>query len=239
VTIAPRGAGITATITEAGDAGQPVAVRRIDSSGSCEDLHASLLLILSIALDRQARQVYARKAIDPPAVASALHESSLTWWGGVGGLLVINGGPEPLLGGNLFAEARWPSLALDLEGRVAASGQVSTPELGGSFRLLQIESAFAPCYRRSIFLGCALVEAGAVLVSGSGYVGAGRGVDAIVSVGLRAAGEIPFSEKLAARLSLDLTLLVVQPIVELHDGTTLWREPLIGAAISLSLLGRR
>ena len=164
VTIAPSRSGVTAAIIQTGEDGRPLAVRQIDSPRGCEELRPSLVLILSIALDRQSRQVYAQKAIEPPSRGSTSDDRRLTWWGGGGALFVVNAGPEPLLGGNFFAESRWDNLTFDLEGRGVASGSISTPGVGGSFRLLQIESAFAPCYRRSIFLGCALVEAGAVVV---------------------------------------------------------------------------
>jgi hypothetical protein len=122
---------------------------------------------------------------------------------GAGPAVAFNLAADPALGFWLSAEARGERWSLGLEMRALMPARAF--DLGGGAALAQSSATglVVPCLRWRWLGGCALVEAGGVVVSGPGLAGSSAWSSAIFGLGLRARIDIPIAAGFEARLTGD------------------------------------
>lgn len=135
---------------------------------------------------------------------------------GLGALIADGIAPAPAVGFSASVGARWEAFSLSLEGGwhlpVAAE-----PYRGGIFGVSWLGGSVVPCGHVAWFFGCGLATTGRVRYSGLVNFD-GTAEIPYAGLGLRGGVEVPFSYRLAARLTGELVANVVRPTLHLRGG---------------------
>jgi hypothetical protein len=139
--------------------------------------------------------------------------------------------PSVSAGGALSVELVGRDFGLAVQGRVAAS--VAPAELESFNGSVPTHSLFAavtlaPCYRRGVFVGCAVLDVGTLR-----FWYSGRALTAeprLVAFGVRPALEVPLTARFALRASVEISTIVTRTMLFYH-WREIWRTPhVFGAA---------
>ena len=155
-----------------------------------------------------------------------------------GALAAFGASPGPASFGLAGAVGlRWErfSVSLGVEGHLPAAHD------GSASVSLGVGTA-APCVHAAWFVGCGLLEAGRVYSDGpadiSGANPRGRPQFAYGAAGLRVGGDVPLvADRLALRLSADLSVPFSPPTFTNDVGKMSWTMPHVGAALGARLVG--
>ncbi len=152
---------------------------------------------------------------------------------GLGALGTLGTAPRAAFGVTLHGGVRRGALSIALEGRADLPAAKRTAS-GGTVSSALLLGTLAPCFHRSMIVGCALVSAGALAGSSEGVTRPAQVTTPFAALGARIGVEVPLVSELSARIHADLLGGLTRTTLEL-DGLPVWTTPPISGALGAGL----
>jgi hypothetical protein len=216
-------------------AGKTLGVQELQSrSDDCAGLAQALELTLSMILEAPATAA----PVKVPTLSVSAETSARPAPAGVevavglGALVAFAAAPSTVAGASLDVDARWPSFALGLEGRVDGHSRVS--QGAGYFQTSLWMVTLVPCWRYGWFGVCGLLAAGVQDAEAVGIPGAQGGSAPYLAPGARLALSVPLGSVFALQARTDLLMPVAK--MNLYVGLEqAWVTPPVSFVAGLAL----
>ena len=214
------------------------AERRLASDEfSCEGLTQAVVLAICLAVESWSPPPDAhgtRVVIRPRPVDTVEPTASpLSLIFGIGASAVFETLPRPTLETSALVGFRWKRLSIEIG--AALDFPVTTDFQGSPIRTSQFFFDVAPCLHAGWFGACGVVGGGVLQASGETLSSPTSGDTPYAFAGLRLLAEIPLSEWLQLRPSIDLRAALTRTTLS-AGGQQVWTTPPLSAAVGVALV---
>jgi hypothetical protein len=237
VSLQRNGAELVGRIELTDRGGRALGVEEIQSRATnCAELAEALEITLSMLLE--ARVPAARMASPPPNLSAeapappAPADRRVKVGVSLGALVAFAAAPSTVAGASLDVEARWPSYALGLEGRVDAPARLS--QGAGYLQTSLWMITIVPCLRYGWLGVCGLLAAGEQQATAVGIPGGQADSTPYLAPGARLALRVPLGSVFALQVRTDVLVPVVKTNIDVGPAQA-WVMPPASFVAGLAL----